>query len=129
MDVSALSKRWRRVLSNQRSAKELDALSPGERFRLSEDVGLLGSDVRRFNCTHDGPEKLMPRRLSALGIDPGYVKHGLPATYRDLERVCATCKSARRCERHLAKGDAQAGMNGYCLNAPTIDSLIVGRIT
>jgi hypothetical protein len=71
----------------------------------------------------------MPQRLRALGIDPGYVQHGLPATYRDLERVCATCKSARRCERDLARGDAQSGMDGYCLNAPTMDSLMVGRVT
>ena len=129
MNLSAFSKRWRRMLGNRRSARELDALSPAERFRLSEDVGLPGSDLRRFNCSHDGPQTLMPQRLCALGIDPGYVKHGLPATYRDLERVCATCKSARRCERDLARGDAQAGMNSYCLNAPTIDSLIVGRVT
>jgi hypothetical protein len=115
-------------LGNRRSARELDALSPADRFRLAEDVGLAGSDVRRFNCTHDGPERLMPLRLSALGIDPGYVKHGLPAAYRDLERVCATCKSAHRCERDLARGDAQAGMSGYCPNAPTIDALVVGRI-
>jgi hypothetical protein len=117
------------MLSNHRSAREVDALSQADRFRLSEDVGLPGSDLRHFHCTHDGPTKLMPQRLSALGIDPGYVKHGLPATYRDLERVCATCNSARRCARDLARGDAQAGMNSYCLNAPTIDSLIVGRAT
>jgi hypothetical protein len=96
-------------------------------LRLSEEVGLAGTDLRQFRCAHDGPVTLMPKRLRALGIDPGYVKYGLPATYRDLERVCATCKSPHRCARDLARGDAQAGMEGYCLNAATIDALIVGR--
>jgi len=127
--LSAWSRRWRRAWRNQYSARELDALSRADRLRLSEDVGLAGADLRRFHCTHDGPEALMPQRLRALGIDPGYIKYDLPATYRDLERVCATCKSAKRCSRDLARGRAQAGMEGYCLNAATIDSLIVGRAT
>jgi uncharacterized protein YjiS (DUF1127 family) len=129
MNLSALSKQWRRMMRNRRTARELDALSPAERFRLSEDVGLTGTDLRRFHCAHDGPTRLMPQRLHALGIDPAYVKHGLPATYRDLERVCATCKWARRCERDLARGDAQTGMDSYCLNAATMDALIVSRVT
>jgi hypothetical protein len=127
--LSAWKRRWQRIWRNRSSRRELDALSPADRFRLSEDVGLPGTDLRRFDCLHDGPSRLMPQRLRALGIDPGYVQHGLPATYRDLERVCATCKAARRCERDLARGDAQSGMDGYCLNAPTMDSLMVGRVT
>ena len=67
----------------------------------------------------------MPVRLRALGIDPVFVKYARTATYRDLERVCATCKSSRQCARDLASGDVQAGMDSYCLNAPTINSLIV----
>jgi hypothetical protein len=90
---------------------------------------MAGTDLRRVQCTHDGPETLMPQRLRALGVDDGYVKYDLPATYRDLERVCATCKPARRCARDLAKGDVQAGMESYCLNAATMDSLLIERRT
>jgi hypothetical protein len=67
----------------------------------------------------------MPARLRALGIDPAFVKHARTAAYRDLERVCTTCKSSRQCARDLARGDAQTGMDSYCLNAPTIDSLTI----
>lgn len=116
---------WHCVMRNRRTLSELDAFSPAERRHLADDVGLSGTDLRRFKCTHGGPIELMPARLRALGIDPGFVKYARTATYRDLERVCATCKSWRRCASDLAKGDAQAGMDSYCLNAPTIDSLIV----
>jgi hypothetical protein len=44
-------------------------------------------------------------------------------------RRTATCKWARRCERDLARGDAQTGMDSYCLNAATMDALIVSRVT
>jgi hypothetical protein len=100
-------------------------LSPAERRHLAEDVGLSGTDLRRFNCTHNGPTELLPARLRELGIDPEFVKHARTATYRDLERVCATCKSSRQCANDLARGEVQAGMYSYCLNAPTIDALIV----
>jgi uncharacterized protein YjiS (DUF1127 family) len=114
-----------RVMRNRRTLRELDALSPTERRHLADDVGLSGTDLRRFNCAHEGPTELMPARLRELGIDPAFVKYARTETYRDLERVCVTCKSWRRCARDLAKGDAQTGMDSYCLNAPTIDSLTV----
>ena len=70
----------------------------------------------------------MPKRLKALGLDPAFFKCARTATYRDMERVCGTCKSWRRCARDLAKGDVQAGMQGYCLNAPTIDALTIDHM-
>jgi hypothetical protein len=54
-----------------------------------------------------------------------FVKYARTATYRDMERLCGTCKAWRRCAGELAKWDVQAGMDSYCLNAPMIDALIV----
>jgi hypothetical protein len=70
----------------------------------------------------------MPKRLQELRLDPAFVKYARAATYRDMERVCGTCKAWRRCGCDLAKGDVQAGMRSYCLNAPTIDALTVDRL-
>lgn len=117
--------RWHRVMCNDRTLRKLDGISPAERRRLADDVGLSGSDLRRFNCTHEEPTALLPARLWQLSIDPAYIRHARTVTYRDLERICATCKSWRRCTRDLAKGDPQTGMATYCLNAPTIDTLTV----
>src|SRR5262249_52895409 len=70
-----------------------------------------------------GPSELLPRRLELAGIDPEAVRHTEPTTLRDLARVCASCQASRRCARDLARGDAQAGMDAYCLNSATIDAL------
>jgi hypothetical protein len=69
--------------------------------------------------------KLLPQQLQLLGLDPQFVKHAAPTTFRDLIRVCASCRAQRRCARDLARGDVQAGMDGYCLNGLTIDALTV----
>jgi hypothetical protein len=85
------------------------------------------SDLRIIAGAHPGPSELLPLRLKLLGIDPGYVRSALTATYRDLERTCAMCTAWRRCARDLANRDVQAGMDSYCLCSPTIDALAVDR--
>jgi hypothetical protein len=108
---------------------ELAACSPSDLHRITQDVGISERDLRSLTtCSHPGPNELMPKRLQDLGLDPAFVKYAHTATYRDMERVCGTCKSWRRCERDLAKGDIQAGMQTYCLNASTIDALTVDRL-
>ena len=119
--------RWQSAWRKQAARTEVELMSGTERMRLAEDVGMSGADLRRFHSLHNTASELMPRRLCQLGIDVGYVKYDLPATYRDLERVCAGCKSSRRCERDLARGDAQSGMGSYCLNSATIDWLCLDR--
>jgi hypothetical protein len=125
--LSRLRHRLRRVLEDRRSQAELAACPPGELHRIAQDVGLSEVALRSLSPSHPGPSELMPQRLEQLGLDPAYLKHARTATYRDMERVCATCKTWRRCGRDLAQGNVQVGMDSYCLNAATIDALIVDR--
>ncbi|MFM9846840.1 MAG: hypothetical protein ACKVP3_06750 [Hyphomicrobiaceae bacterium] len=123
--LTRLRQTWRRILSRRRALNELAACPPGELRRIASDVGLSGDDLRRLYCGHNGPSELLPQRLQLLGIDPEFVRHAAPTTFRDLARVCASCKASRRCARDLARGDVQAGMDSYCLNGPIIDALTV----
>jgi hypothetical protein len=123
--VDGMRQRWRRALSRRRAINELATCPPDELKRIASDVGLSGDDLCQL-CRHDfGPSHLLPQRLRLLGVDPEFVMRAEPTTYRDLVRVCALCQASRRCARDLARGDVQAGMDGYCLNSPTIDALTV----
>jgi hypothetical protein len=124
--LTRLRQTWHRALNKRRAINELAACPPGELRRIASDVGLSGDDLRRLGGGHNGPSELLPQRLQLLGIDPEFVRHAAPTTSRDLARVCASCKASRRCARDLARGNVQAGMDGYCLNGPTIDALTVG---
>lgn len=125
--LSRLRLRWQRACEDRKSRAELQACPPGELYRIAQDVGLNDTDLRSLDASHPGPGELMPQRLQQLGLDPAFVRHARTAAYRDLERVCASCKAWRRCARDLASGDAESGMRSYCLNAPAIDALIVER--
>ena len=123
--IEGLRRTWHRSKNRRRTVRELATLSPSDLSRASSDVGLSGDDLCHL-CRNDfGPSELLPQRLQQLGIDPEYVRRAAPATFRDLVRVCASCKVCRRCARDLARGDVQAGMKNYCLNGPTIDMLTI----
>jgi hypothetical protein len=116
---------WRRLVNDCKATIKLAAHPPDELQHLAQGIPLSPAAQRLASCSHPDPTELMPRRLQQLGLDPAYLKVDRTATYRDLERVCAVCKDWRRCARDLANDDVQAGMNGYCLNAFTIDTLTV----
>ena len=123
--INRLRRSWHRSMNRRRAINELAACPPSEIRRLACDVGLSGGDLRLLCRSDFGPSELLPRRLQVLGIDPEFVRHAEPTTFRDLARVCASCQASRRCARDLARGDVQAGMEGYCLNSATIDALTV----
>jgi hypothetical protein len=108
--LSKLHSTWRRVVLYCRSMAELGGCPPNELHRVAKDVGLSEGDLSSLACSHPGPSELMPTRLQALGLDPEFVKYARTATYREMERVCGTCKAWRRCAGDLAKCDVQAGM-------------------
>ena len=123
--LARLRQTWRKAVNKRRMIDELAACPPSELRRIASDVGLNGDDLMRLCCSHTGPSELLPQRLQLLGIDPEFLKHAAPTTFRDLARVCASCKASRRCARDLARGNVQAGMDGYCLNGQSIDALTV----
>ena len=114
-----------------RSLAELGIL--GSRCRMQgwlrrngRDSDLSGHDLESCG-SQPRQRQLMPERLEHLGLDAAYVKLFHASTYQELQRVCASCGAWRRCSQDLARGDVQVGMGSYCMNAPTIDVLLVGR--
>ena len=126
--VERVRRSWQRSRNRRRTINELAACPPSELRRIASDVGVSGDDLRQLCRSDFGPSELLPQRLQLLGIDPEYVRHAEPSTYRDLARLCASCQASRRCARDLARGDVQAGMDGYCLNGPTIDPLTASSL-
>jgi hypothetical protein len=115
------------MVYNHKLMTELQVCSENDLHQIAQDVGVSERELLRLAVSHHGPSELMPQRLEQLHLDPAYVKRVHPATYQDLQRVCACCTASGRCARDLADGDVETGMRDYCLNALTIDALIVER--
>jgi hypothetical protein len=124
-----LRQNWHRSMQRRQTLNELAACAPQELNRIAADVGMSGSELRRLCRQDHGATELLPQRLKLLAIDPEFVQQDAPTLFRELARVCATCRESRRCARDLAHGDAQTGMSTYCLNGPSIDLMTVDRST
>ena len=96
--------------------------------RLTRDIDAAMSDMRFITQPYAGPRILLPNRLRLLGIDPGYLQVADGERLKVLEDACGRCPSWRKCARDMARGDAVTGLNSYCSNAETIDTLIVARL-
>jgi len=125
--LSGLKRGWQHSIERHRSIAELCVCPPRELHRVAAEVGLSDAELGQLADTHPGPTELLPERLEQLGLDVEFFRHARTPTYRHMEGVCATCKQWRRCARDLERADVQTGMDIYCLNAPTIDALMVER--
>jgi len=101
----------------------------------SEDATLYVDDARaacelRELISH-GPDEayLLPRRMTALGIDPDEVARIEPALFRDLHARCTLCDNPGACAWDLAGDvdeawkDGPDAWRGYCPNVELLLAL------
>jgi uncharacterized protein YjiS (DUF1127 family) len=121
--VEALINTFGDWLRHRRDLSEVRRMDTTEFDRIASDLrvspGELDTLVQRG--PHAADE--LPKLLKVLGIDEADLARTEPLVLRDMERVCAMCASKRQCDRDLAAGTSAEHYEGYCLNAPTIDSL------
>jgi hypothetical protein len=70
--------------------------------------------------------KLVQRRMTILGLDVGAWERFDPVILSELQGVCATCVSRRRCADDLAKhcdDPTWQGWRDYCANAARLEVL------
>jgi hypothetical protein len=123
--MGRLREGWHRTLVRRKVLNELAACPPGEVQRIACEVGLSGGDLRQLCRSDFAPSELLPQRMEQLGIDVEFVRQASPMTFRDLSSVCGACGASRRCARDLARGDVQSGLDTYCANGATLDTLQV----
>ena len=110
-------------LKHRRELSEIRQMDTTEFDRIASDLRVSPSVLDTL--VREGPHAAdeLPKMLKALGIDEADLARTQPLVLRDMERVCSLCASKRQCDRDLAAGTAAEHYEGYCLNAPTIDSL------
>ena len=121
--VEALINTFSDWLRHRQDLSEVRRMDTTEFDRIASDLrvspGELDTLVRRG--PHAADE--LPKLLKALGINEADLARTEPLVLRDMERVCAMCASKKQCDRDLAAGTSAEHYEGYCLNAPTINSL------
>lgn len=115
-------------ISQARLRKELDRLSGPELRYLAQDVGLSAPDLRAIAQGNPDAAELLPRRMSALDLNPEELARKMPEISRDLQRVCSSCESYGRCLRDLDRDPAGAVWAEYCPNAHALQELQIMKV-
>jgi hypothetical protein len=113
--------RQRRLLSQCR--RRLEACDNREIERIAQDVGLSADELHHL--AGRGPEaaRLLFERLSALNLDAVALAKSDTSTMRDLQRLCSTCVSKKRCQLDLMLLADDPHWRQYCPNTATLDAL------
>lgn len=121
--VGALIDTFADWLKHRRELSEIRQMDTADFDRIASDLRVTPGDLDTL--VRQGPHAAdeLPKLLTVLGIDEEALSRTQPLVLRDMERVCALCAHKRECDRDLAAGTSAEHYEGYCLNAPTIDSL------
>ena len=110
-------------LRHRQDLSEIRRMDTTQFDKIASDLRVSPSELDEL--VRQGPHAAdeLPKLLKVLGIDEADLARTEPMVLRDMERVCAMCANKRQCDRDLADGTSAEHYEGYCLNAPTIDSL------
>src|SRR2546426_11666492 len=84
-------RRWRRSWrATGEPPFELQCAGTIEVERIAQELGLSSSELRSLVSRPDERE-LLAKRVAGLNLGPNVLARSDPATFRDLQRVCALC--------------------------------------
>ena len=103
--------------------QRLDACDKNEIAHIARDVGLSSSDLREMAQLGPDAAKPLLDRMAVLHLDADALAKSDPSTMRDLQRLCSSCVSKKRCQRDLLLVPDDPMWRHYCPNADTLDAL------
>lgn len=116
-------KHWAAATQAHRALRdEFEALDrAGYLDEVLHDANLSRSDLETLiNADPQSPDRL-ERMLSKLGL-ADRLHSDWPAVLRDVQRVCGVCQTTGECE-HWLRGEREGGIEEFCPNAETFESL------
>ena len=113
---------WRNWRAARERLGELDGCG-SELSRIARDVGVAPAELYTIAAKRPDSADQLKLRLEALHLDAETLRRDDPLVMRDLERVCTTCGSKRRCVRDFVRYPDDTTWRAYCPNAMTLDAL------
>ena len=126
-DSNSVFETFRGWLHNRKLFRQFrqrfDACDKNEIARIVRDVGLSSHDLREMAALGPDAAKQLLDRMDALHLDADALAKSEPSTMRDLQRLCSSCVSKKRCQRDLLLVPDDPMWRHYCPNADTLDAL------
>jgi hypothetical protein len=88
--------------------------------RLLEQLRLCNGDIRKLLATRPQEAALLYRMMEVVGVDADEIEAWV---LRDLERMCAACRSKSKCQHDLDHGVAGEKWQDYCENRVNLEAI------
>lgn len=121
--LDCLSTLWQGWQERRAVLAEVDGLSPEDRGRVLHDLGVDRAALPETLDDTGLSPILLPTMMGRFGVARDAVESCHPAVMRDLQRVCAGCRSKAHCTKVLARGGRPDTCRTFCPNAHTLDAL------
>ena len=102
-------------------SNELQKLDPDEISRIARDFGISVSELLTLAKSDAGVQDLLTQRLAEMGLSEELLQKNHPHEFGDLNRVCASCGSTKRCAKDFLQH--KASHSEYCPNTDTLEAL------
>ena len=126
---SALVRWVKAVVSKFAHDDGLQGLDRTEFAQIANDLNISPSDLYAISTGGNMPAGLLKKRMAMFGLSPEVLQKQHPDVLRDLERVCATCSSTKRCSREFAQSEPDANFSSFCPNTESLEALEHERLT
>lgn len=123
-----IARRLRAWWNRKQEAQQVLALDPFERKRMAQDLGVGSTDLAQLVASPPSGATLLPFMMARFGVDAACLAPSARGVLRDMQRVCATCPSKRRCTHALLANASATDCRSFCLNAETLFSLSQGSV-
>lgn len=99
----------------------LQKLEPDEINRIARDFGVSVSDLLTLAKSDTHVQELLTQRLIEMELSEKLLQDKHPREFGDLNRVCASCASTKRCTNDFLQH--KSGHSDYCPNTDTLEAL------
>jgi Family of unknown function (DUF6455) len=123
--VARLRAWWLGVRERQRLRDEFASLEgQGQLDSVLQEVGATRGAIGAILRAHPAAPKRLTVMLRRLGISRERLRDS--GALHDVEMTCTVCEATGECEHWLRAGKTD-GYQGFCPNAPTLESLRSGK--
>jgi hypothetical protein len=126
--ISALLGLVRAVFTSFLNARELRGLDRAEFEQIACDLNLSPTELYMLSTGENCSDDLLEKRLEEFGLSPERVRRRHPQVFQDLERVCGSCHSRKRCASEFEQRTPSSGRSSYCPNSQTLQALEQERL-
>jgi len=105
-------------------AAEIHDLLEHDGGRVFSDIHVAPAELRDLCQRALAADDLLTPALRSMGINSALFAEQVPATRRDMQRICMTCRHRLRCHYHVKTATFRQNQRAFCGNSDNFSAIL-----